>query len=101
VPATAAHLKGEGPLSRKLPSIAWGLLLLPFGVRLRRAGKLLGRTIFVLLVTASALGVLSTLSGCGTNNNGFFGQQQESYPLTVKATSGPLIHSTTLTLNVE
>ncbi len=100
VPGATANLMGEGPASRKLPPVEWGVLLLPFAIRLRRAGKLLGRTIFVLLVAAFAMGALTTLSGC-SSGNGFFGQQQSSYPLTVTATSGPLTHSTTLTLNVE
>jgi hypothetical protein len=40
------------------------------------------------------------MSGCA-RGNGFFGQQQSSYTVTVTATSGPLTRSTRLTLNVE
>jgi hypothetical protein len=78
----------------------WGVLLLPFAGRMRSAGKRLRAIIFTLLLTAAALGTLSGLSGCATGN-GFFGQQQSSYTVTVTATSGPLTRSTNLTLNVE
>jgi hypothetical protein len=89
----------KDPASGKLP-IVWGLLLLPFAVRMRGAGKRLRGIIFTLWWTAAGLGALSILSGCATGN-GFFGQQQASYTVTVTATSGPLTRSTNLTLNVE
>ena len=97
---TSAGMNKEDPASGKLPPILWGVLLLPFAVRMRRAGKRLRGIIFTLLLTAAGLGALSTLSGCASGN-GFFGQQQSSYTVTVTATSGPLTRSTHLTLNVE
>jgi len=90
----------KDPASGKLPPIVWGLLLLPFAARMRGAGQRLRGIIFTLLLTAAGLGALSILSGCATGN-GFFGQQQSSYTVTVTATSGPLTRSTNLTLNVE
>jgi hypothetical protein len=98
LPPASTSMK-KGPASGKLP-IVWGLLLLPFAVRMRGAGKRLRGIIFTLLLTAAGLGALSILSGCATGN-GFFGQQQSSYTVTVTATSGPLTRSTNLTLNVE
>jgi hypothetical protein len=100
VPATVASVKGENLPGRKPAPIVWGVLLLPFAFRLRRTGKRLSRTLFALLITAAGLAAMSTLSGCVTGN-GFFGQQQSSYTVTVTATSGPLVRSTNLTLNVE
>jgi hypothetical protein len=76
------------------------MVLLPFAVRMRRAGKRLRGILFTVLLTAAGLGALSILSSCA-NGNGFFGQQQSSYTVTVTATSGPLTRSTKLTLNVE
>jgi hypothetical protein len=93
-------MKNQDPLSRKLPPIAWGVLLLPFAFRLRRAGKRLGRIAITLILMAAGLGAMSSLSGC-VAGNGFFGQPPSSYTVTVTATSGPLIRSTYLTLNVE
>jgi hypothetical protein len=97
-PASAAMKKN--PLSEKLPPILWGMLLLPFAVRMRRAGTRLRGILFTVLLTAAGLGALSILSSCASGN-GFFGQQQSSYTVTVTATSGPLTRSTKLTLNVE
>jgi MBG domain/Bacterial Ig-like domain (group 3)/Putative Ig domain len=98
-PASTGMTRGY-PGSGKLPSLAWGVLLLPFAVRMRRAAKRLRGIIFTLLLTAAGLGAVSSLSSC-TTGNGFFGQQQSSYTVTVTATSGPLTRSTNLTLNVE
>jgi hypothetical protein len=100
LPPASTGMKREYPTSGKLPPVVWGVLLLPFGVGMRRAGKRLRGIIFTLLLTAAGLGGVCTLSGCATGN-GFFGQQQSSYTVTVTATSGPLTRSTNLTLNVE
>jgi sugar lactone lactonase YvrE len=100
LPSASTSMKREFPASGELPPIVWGVLLLPFAVRMRRAGNRLRGIVFTLLLTAAGLVTVSTLSGCGTGN-GFFGHQQSSYTVTVTATSGPLTRSTNLTLNVE
>jgi Bacterial Ig-like domain (group 3)/MBG domain len=96
----SAGMKEDYPPLGKLPPILWGMLLLPFAVRMRRAGRRLSGIVFTLSFMAASLGALSILSGCA-RGNGFFGQQQSSYTVTVTATSGPLTRSTKLTLNVE
>ena len=78
----------------------WSLLLIPFAARLRRARKYLGKALCLLTLLAGGLAALTGLSGCGSTS-GFFGQQAESYTVTITATSGALSHSTTVTLNVE
>jgi hypothetical protein len=40
------------------------------------------------------------LTGCGSGN-GFFGQQQGTYTVTVTATAGPVSHSTNVMLTVQ
>ena len=100
LPSASTSMKREFPVSGELPPMVWGVLLLPFAVRMRRAGNRLRGIVFTLLLTAVGLGTVSTLSSCGTGN-GFFGHQQSSYTVTVTATSGPLTRSTNLTLNVE
>ncbi len=100
LPPASVGKNNEYPASGMLPPMLWGLLLLPFAVRMRSAGKRLRGLLFTLLLTATGLAALISLSGCA-KGNGFFGHQQSSYTVTVTATSGPLIRSTNLTLNVE
>jgi hypothetical protein len=100
LPPASAGLKKDGPASRVIPPILWGVLLLPFAFRLRRAGKRLRGFLFTLGLTAAVLGALSALSGC-VSGNGFFGQKPSTYTVTVTATSGALTRSTKVTLNVE
>ena len=64
-PASAAR-NNEYPASGKLPRMFWGVLLLPFAVRMRRAGKRLRGIIFTLLLTATGLAALIPLSGCAS-----------------------------------
>jgi formate hydrogenlyase subunit 3/multisubunit Na+/H+ antiporter MnhD subunit len=83
-----------------LPFSLATLLLLPFAGRLRRrARKLSGICAMLLLLIGTAAG-MTMLSGCGSAN-GFLSQPQQSYTVTVTATSGTLTHSTTVTLTVE
>ena len=100
LPKTTANLLPDGPLNRRIPPVAWGILLLPFLGRLGRAGKRLGGTLSLLLLLTAGAAAMAGLSGCGSGN-GFFAQQQQTYTVTVTATSGTLSHSTTVTLTVE
>ena len=78
----------------------WGILLLPFAGKLRRAGKRMGGTISLLLLLATGAAAMTALNGCGSTN-GFFGQPQKVYIVTVTVTAGTLSHSTNVTLTVE
>jgi hypothetical protein len=80
--------------------VLWGILLLPFARRLRRAGKRLGKGVALLLLLAAGAAAVSGLSGCGASN-GFFGQHQQTYTVTVTATAGSVSRSTSVTLTVE
>jgi hypothetical protein len=51
----------------------------------------------LLVVSAAAI---AGLTGC-VSSNGFFGQTQQSYNITVTLTTGSLSHSTNLTLTVQ
>jgi len=96
---TAANHVPRDP-GGNVPSIAWGLLLLPFAYRLRRAGgKLMGR-VAMLLVVVAGLAAIGGMAGCGAHN-GFFGQAPQNYTVTVTVTAGSVSHSTDLTLNVQ
>ena len=96
---TAIAGEVDAPLSR-LPPMFWGILLLPFAGRVRRAGKRMGGTISLLLLLATGAAAMTALNGCGSTN-GFFGQPQKTYIVTVTVTTGTLSHSTNVTLTVQ
>jgi CSLREA domain-containing protein len=89
-----------GGVAGRLAPFSLALLLLPFAGRLRRTGKRLGRMMCALLLLGAGMATMAGMSGCGSTS-GFFAQQQQSYTVTVTATSGALSHSTTVTLTVE
>jgi len=99
-PQVFAQLERNGPrFGPRAAPFALALLLLPFIGRTRRSKKHLGRVRAVLILLLAGLGATS-LMGCGSGN-GFLGQQQKSYTVTVTGTSGALTHSTTVELTVE
>jgi sugar lactone lactonase YvrE len=100
LPSAMALLDQKDAPMRKIPPVLWGILLLPFAGRMRRIGKRLGKTASILMLMVVGLTAGMALSGCGSQN-GFFGQPQKTYNVTVTATSGTLSHSTNLTLTVE
>ena len=81
--------------SGSLGSVAFGLLLLPFAClkRYRRTQK---RLLLWILVGLASLGAVS---GCG--EGGYFSQTEQTYTITVTATSGTLVSSTMVILTVE
>jgi hypothetical protein len=78
-----------------------GMLLLPFGRKMRRstgrAGRFAGLLLLMLAATCGALG----LTACGGGGSGFFGQQIKTYTVTITGTSGALSHTTTVNLIVK
>ncbi len=96
LPQTTAKL-----LSRPIPSVIWGVLLLPFVRRLRRVGKQMPRTLSALLLAAAALVAGAGVSGCNSTGSGFFGHAQQTYSVVITATSGSISHSTTVALIVQ
>lgn len=100
LPSVAAKLDRKTPLNGKAPPLLWGILLLPFIGRLRRAGKRLGRKLSVLLLIVIGVAAMAGLSGCNSTS-GFFDQLTNSYTIAVTGTSGTLSHSTSVTLTVQ
>ena len=99
LPQVTASLDSKQPPNRRIPSVLWGILLLPFAARLRKGGKRLGRVLSVMLLLAAGLAATTGLSGCGSG--GYFGQTPSTYTIQVTATSGNLSHSISFTLTVE
>jgi sugar lactone lactonase YvrE len=89
------------PTPRHSGYAAFALLFLPlFGTRrMRRTARKLGRGTSIALFLLITLGAMVGLSGCG--GNGYFGQQQKSYTVTVTATSGSVQRSSNFTLRVQ
>jgi hypothetical protein len=90
-------------LERRLAPIALGILFLPFaGVRrIRKQGQKRARLFFMLLCL---LGGTMSLIGCGggsSQSGGTLPSQTQSYTITITATSGTVLHSTSVTLQVQ
>lgn len=96
---TAAARATKSPADR-LPTIAWGMLLLPFAYRLHRARRKLIGYVATLFIVIASLAAIAGVSGCGSSN-GFFGQSPQNYTVTVTVTAGSVSHSTGLTLTVQ
>jgi sugar lactone lactonase YvrE len=100
LPNQTAALHSLDLFALQLAPLALGVLLLPFGGKIGRAAGKRRFGLRLLLLTFVGTCLLS-LSGCGGRSSGFFGHQQQSYTLTVTATSGSISHSTNLTLTVQ
>jgi hypothetical protein len=102
LPSVTASLRPtDKPTNHRIPTVAWGVLLLPFLGRLRGSGRRLSRSFSVFLVCAAAVGATAGLSGCGSNSSGFFAHPQQTYSVVVTATAGAVSRSTTVTLIVQ
>jgi len=82
----------------KSTTVALSFLLVPLFGLIRRKG--LARLLCITLLVLSGGAAASLLSGCGATN-GFFGQGQQSYSITVTATSGSATQTLVVTLVVE
>ena len=87
-------------IGRKLPPVLWGILILPFVGRLRRASKQMRRTISLMLLLAASLATVTALNGCGGKSSSG-SSQPSNYTITVTATSGGVSSFTTLSLTVN
>jgi hypothetical protein len=101
MPASSSRLDDlQGTTGRKLPPVLWGVLLLPFAGRMRRAGKRVRRAISLMLLLAASLAVVTALGGCGGGSSSTSSSSSD-YTITVTATAGAVSNSTTLTLIVN
>ncbi len=101
VPAALAALRHTEQIAGA--GLAFALLLLPFGSRLRHPGS--GR-LLLLLCAGAGLAALGGLTGCGSSSTGFFTQSPRTYTIVVTATAttpsgSTLQQSTNVTLVVQ
>ncbi len=102
LPSVASLHPTDKPSSNhRIPTAAWGVLLLPFLGRLRRSGRRMRQMFSLFFACAAALAVTAGLSGCGSNSSGFFANPQHTYSVVVTATAGTVSRSTTVTLIVQ
>ncbi len=80
--------------------MALALLALPFSISRKARNAFKGARLLSVLGALLLLGSIAGLTGCGTSN-GFFGQPAHTYTVTVTGTSGTLVHSTQVVLNVQ
>ena len=80
--------------------IALALLLLPFGLSRKARAVVKEARLLSVVGALLLLGSVAGLTGCGTSN-GFFGRPAQTYTVTVTGTSGTLVHSTQVVLNLQ
>ena len=91
--ANVASLHGAPSIGGKLAPLSLALLLLPLaGRRRRRFARLLALLFLLGGVVATA-----TLTGCGGRSL----PPPQSYDVTITASAGNLLHSTTVTVEVQ
>lgn len=97
--SSQAELRPPGAFRGRFASLGLAFLLLPlvFKRRVRLVTRRLARTGQLLLLLA--LLVASALTACG--GGGFFSHPTTSYTVTVTAVSGPITHTTNVTLTVQ
>jgi hypothetical protein len=95
----AIHVPARPSVGRRMEPFALAILLL-FGIGgLRKRGRNLRRTLGVMVLLLGGAATL-VISGCG-GNNGYFAQAPQNYTVTITATAGNLVHTTTVTLNLQ
>ena len=94
----------RAPRSSRSPwfALVFGLLLPLAGAkRFRERLTKLPQMLLLLVFGGLSLGLVAGLGGCGSG--GFFGSPkgQTSYTITISATSGTLVRTSTVQLNLE
>jgi hypothetical protein len=99
--ASAFAKMGAQSIGARLAPV-FGILLLPLAGarRMRHMKQRFGRLLRVALLLFASLATVVGMTGCGTGN-GYFGQPQKNYSITVTASSGSDVHSTVVNLNVQ
>jgi len=86
--------------ARHYAPYALALLLPLLGLRKRSSSRKITKAIRLALLLVTGCLATSTLTGCGTGN-GFFGEPETTYAVSVTATSGTVQHTSVVNLQVE
>jgi hypothetical protein len=99
--ASASAKMGAPSIGARLAPV-FGLLLLPLAGarRMRHIKQRFGRLLCIALLLFAGLATVAGVTGCGSGD-GYFGQPQKNYSITVTASSGSDVHSTIVNLNVQ
>jgi hypothetical protein len=100
VPMQTAMLERNRKLHAGLSLVAFCILLLPFGGRLRRSGKRMLQLSGMLLLLVGAASLIG-LAGCTAPPGQFASQSAQTYTVTVITTSGSQSQTANVTLIVE
>ena len=99
VATSATQLVSNEGFGRRMAPLSLALLLLPLA-GLRRARKLLSRSLMVVLLLLGGLAATATLTGCSLPS-GYFGQTAKTFTITVAGNNGSFTHTTSVTLTVQ
>jgi hypothetical protein len=87
-------------LNAGMSFVAFCILLLPFGGRIRRSGKRMLQVSGMVLLLVGAASFVG-LAGCTAPAGQFSSQSAQTYTITVTTTSGSVSQTTNVTLIVE
>jgi hypothetical protein len=94
-------MRRAAPAGRGVKAFTLALLIPLLGAgTIRMRGKSLPRLVCLVLLVLGGAAASSALSGCGSAN-GFLVQSPQNYTVSITATSGGLLHTATVTLNVQ
>jgi hypothetical protein len=94
-------MQRTAPVGRRVKAFALALLIPLLGAgTIRMRGKSLPRLVCLVLLVLGGAAVSSALSGCGSGN-GFLVQSPQNYTVSITASSGSMLHTATVTLNVQ
>jgi large repetitive protein len=99
--ASATAMRRTAPVGRRVEAFTLALLIPVLGAgTIRMRGKSLPRLVCLVLLVLGGAAASSALSGCGSTN-GFLVQSPQNYTVSITATSGSMLHTATVTLNVQ
>ena len=99
--ASGTAMRRTAPAGRDVKAFTLALLIPLLGAgTIRMRGKSLPRLVCLVLLALGGAAASSVLSGCGSAN-GFLVQSPQNYTVSITATSGSMLHTATVTLNVQ
>jgi len=99
--ASGTAMRRTTPAGGRVRAFTLALLIPLLGAgTIRMRGKSLPRLVCLVLLVLGGAAASSALSGCGSAN-GFLVQSPQNYTVSITATSGGMLHTATVTLNVQ